>query len=100
MQPFDGTGNVSEQDQAKRAYDSDGLRLVMAARGAWADIRAMPNRVKTFPFSKWLYRRRNAVERYFNKLKHSRAIATRYDKRDDNFLASIRIWIRSFESVT
>ncbi len=35
----------------------------------------------------------------FNKLKHSRAVATRYDKRDDNFLASvqlasIRIWLR------
>ena len=61
MQPFDGTGNVSEQDQADRAYDSDALHHLMAERGAWADIRAMPNRVKTFPFSKWLYRRRNAV---------------------------------------
>ena len=56
-------------------------------------------------FSPFLYRYRNLVERFFNKLKHFRAIATRYDKRDDNFLASIqlaslRIWIRSYESVT
>lgn len=85
---------------ADRAYDSDRLRDDMAQRGAWANIRAMPNRVKTFPFSGWVYRQRNAVERYFNKLKHFRAIATRYDKRDDNFLASIqlasiRIWLRS-----
>jgi hypothetical protein len=34
-----------------------------------------------------------------------RAVATRYDKRDDNYiagvkLASIRIWMRSNESVT
>ena len=48
---------------------------------------------------------RNEVERFFNKLKHFRAVATRYDKRDDNFLASvqlasIRIWLRSYESVT
>ena len=90
---------------ADRAYDSDGLHHLMAERGAWANIRAMPNRVKTFPFSKWVYRQRNAVERYFNKLKHFRAIATRYDKRDDNFLASIqlasiRIWLRTYESVT
>jgi len=90
---------------ADRAYDSDGLRLLMTERGAWANIRAMPNRVKTFPFSKWVYRQRNAVERFFNKLKHFRAIATRYDKRDDNFLASIqlasiRIWLRTYESVT
>jgi transposase len=90
---------------ADRAYDSDGLRTAMAERGAWANIRPMPNRVKTFPFSPWVYRQRNEVERFFNKLKHFRAVATRYDKRDDNFLASIqlasiRIWLRSYESVT
>lgn len=90
---------------ADRAYDSDALREEMAGRGAWANIRTMPNRVKTFPFSGWVYRQRNAVERFFNKLKHFRAIATRYDKRDDNFLASvhlasIRIWLRTYESVT
>ena len=90
---------------ADRGYDSDSLRAAMAERGAWANIRAMPNRVRTFPFSQWVYRQRNAVERFFSKLKHFRAIATRYDKRDDNFLASIqlasiRIWLRSYESVT
>ena len=90
---------------ADRAYDSDALRAAMAERGTWANIRAMPNRVKIFPFSAWVYRQRNAVERFFNKLKHFRAVATRYDKRDDNFLASvqlaaIRIWLRSYESVT
>ena len=73
----------------------------MAGRGAWANVRAMPNRVKTFPFSAWVYRQRNAVERFFNKLKHFRAVETRYD----NFLApvqlaSVRIWLRGYESVT
>jgi hypothetical protein len=53
--------------------------LDMAERGAWANIRARPNRLKTFPFSHWVYRQRNALERIFNKLKHSRAVATRYD---------------------
>lgn len=28
-----------------------------------------------------MYRRRNEVERTINQLKHSRAVATRYDKR-------------------
>ncbi len=56
---------------ADRAYDADALRAAMAERGAWVNIRAMPNRVKTFPFSAWVYRQRNAVERFFNKLKHS-----------------------------
>ncbi|MEC9243473.1 MAG: IS5/IS1182 family transposase, partial [Pseudomonadota bacterium] len=63
------------------------LRAAMAERGTWANIRAMPNRVKTFPFSAWVYRQRNAVERFFNKLKHFRAIVTRYD----NFLASVQL---------
>lgn len=45
------------------------------------------------------------TERFFNKIKHYRAVATRYDKRDDNFLAtmrlaSIRIWLRFNESMT
>ena len=65
----------------------------------------MPNRKRIPPFSPFLYRYRNLVERFFNTLKHFRAVATRYDKRDDNFrasvqLASIRIWLRHNESVT
>jgi transposase len=90
---------------ADRAYDSDALRERLAERGAWANIRAMPHRIDPPAFSEWLYTQRNEVERFFNKLKHFRAIATRYDKRDDNYLASVklasvRIWLRFNESVT
>ncbi|KAB2732359.1 IS5 family transposase [Brucella intermedia] len=97
-----GSGQILLAD---RAYDSDNLRQSLKERGAWDCIRPMPNRVNIPAFSPWLYKQRNAVERFFNKLKHFRAIATRYDKRDDNFLASIqlasiRIWLRSYESVT
>ena len=49
----------------------------------------MTRRKTTQVFSKYLYRSRNLVERFFNKLKHFRANATRYDKRADDFLASI-----------
>ena len=89
---------------ADRAYDSNRLRDAMTERGAWANVRAMPHRLDPPAFSKWLYRQRNLVERFFNKLKHFRAVATRYDKRDDNYLASvklasIRIWLRFNESV-
>lgn len=97
-----GAGQVLLGD---RAYDSDALRSALASRGAWACIRPMPNRLKAPAFSGWLYKQRNAAERFFNKLKHFRAVATRYDKRDDNYLASvqlasIRIWLRTYESVT
>ena len=64
----------------------------------------MPGRKRKPIFSVFLYRYRNFVERFFNKLKQCRAVATRYDKRDDNFLASVqlasmRIWMRHSESV-
>ena len=95
-------GNVLLAD---RAYDSNALREWLAERGAWGNIRAMPNRLEPPAFSHWLYKQRNEVERFFNKLKHFRAVATRYDKRDDNYLASVklaslRIWLRFNESVT
>ena len=97
-----GRGNVLLAD---RAYDSDALRLDLAARGARANVKLMPNRVNLPPFNKRLYRKRNLVERFFNKLKHFRAIATRYDKRDDNYLAAIKLasartWMRFNESMT
>ena len=85
---------------ADKAYDSDAIRDLAKAKGAWANIPPKSNRKATFAFCKWLYRYRNLVERFFNKLKQFRGIATRYDKRADNFLAavklaSVRIWIRS-----
>lgn len=55
-------------------------------------------------FSGFLYSYRKLVERFFDKIKHDRAVATRYDKRADNFLAgaklaSIRIWTRLNKSI-
>lgn len=85
-------------------YDSDALRAVMAERGAWANIKPNPRRVNLPAFSQYLYRFRNLIERFFNKLKHFRAVATRYEKHDANYLAlvqlaAIRIWLRHNESV-
>jgi transposase len=90
---------------ADRAYDSDALRKTLAERGAWANVKPMPGRRNIPAFSDFLYRYRNLVERFFNKLKHYRAVATRYDKQAENYLAgvklaSIRIWMRFNESVT
>ena len=84
---------------ADRGYDSDALRSKMAERGAWANIKPMPNRVNVPSFSPWLYRYRNLVERFFSKLKHFRAIATRFEKHDANYLglvklAAAKIWMR------
>lgn len=54
-------------------------------------------------FSKRLYRERKLIERFFSKLEHFRRVATRDDKLAANFLAmvqlaSIRLWLRTYES--
>jgi transposase len=84
---------------ADRGYDSDALRARLAGHGAWANIKPMPGRVNVPAFSAYLYRFRNLVERFFNKLKHFRAVATRFEKHDANYLALVklaaaRIWMR------
>ena len=91
-----GTGQILLAD---RAYDSDALRNSLAERNAWANIKPMPGRVNIPAFSAFLYRYRNLVERFFNKLKHYRAVATRFEKHDANYLALVklaaaRIWMR------
>ena len=84
---------------ADRAYDSDALRVEMTARGVRANIRALPQRTRKPAFSHRLYKLRNAVERFFSKIKHYRAIATRYEKHPENYLALVklaaaRLWMR------
>src|SRR5918995_706991 len=88
---------------ADKAYDSNALREQAQEQDVWANIPPKSNRKGSFVFSSFLYRYRNLVERFFNKLKQFRGIATRYDKNPENFLAAIklvstRIWIRSYES--
>ena len=53
-----------------------------------------------FFFDAQEYKKRNIVERCINRLKQFRRVATRYDKRAQNYLAfitfaSILIWLRS-----
>jgi len=85
---------------ADKGYDTDAIRAKAAARKAWANIPPKANRKGTFVFSGWVYRQRNLVERFFNRIKQFRGIATRYDKDPNNFLAAVklvatRIWCAS-----
>ncbi|WP_373290540.1 IS5 family transposase, partial [Glycocaulis albus] len=68
---------------ADRAYDSDALRDSLKSRGAWGCIKPVSRRKNPPSFSPFLYRYRNLVERFFSKIKHFRAIATRYEKHAD-----------------
>ena len=85
---------------ADRGYDADWIRTLVSEQGAWANIPPKRNRKDAICFSPYLYRARNLVERFFNKIKQCRRIATRYDKLAANYLAfiklaSIRIWLRA-----
>jgi transposase len=88
---------------ADKAYDANAIREMIDGQGAWANIPPKSNRKDPICFSPYLYKARNLVERFFSKIKHFRRIATRYDKLAANYmamikLASIRIWLRSYES--
>jgi transposase len=88
---------------ADRGYDADWIRALAGEKGVWANIPPKRNRKEPICFSPYLYRRRNSVERFFNKIKQCRRIATRYDKLAANYLAfvklaSIRRWLGAHES--
>src|SRR5208337_4638694 len=57
-------------------------------KGAWANIPPKNNRSDPMCFSPYLYRARNRVERFFNRIKQCRRVATRYDRLAANSLPS------------
>jgi transposase len=86
-----------------KAYDANWLRDSIAEQGGRANIPPKTLRKSPICFSPWLYKQRNLIERFFNKLKYFRRIATRYDKLGSAFaamvqLACIRIRLRHYES--
>ncbi len=84
---------------ADKAYDSNALRQLIADIGAEAVIPSNRTRKVIIPHNADIYRHRNRIERCFNKLKHFRRFATRYDRRAIHFLAFIHLaaamlWMR------
>ena len=76
---------------ADKAYDSDALISFIRRRKARAVIPPRSNRVRFRWLDKTLYRERNKVERFFNRLKDFRCCATRFDKLDVSFLGMIHL---------
>jgi len=72
-----------------KGYDADRIRERLAADGIESVIPPLSTRSKKLPYDKELYRTRNRVERFFNKLKQFRRLATRYDKLAKTFLAAV-----------
>ena len=75
---------------ADKAYDSDDLRDQIRRQGAKPVI---PSRAGTRQrrYDKERYKHRNVVERFFNRVKHFRRIATRYEKTVINYLGFLSL---------
>ncbi len=92
-------GLAADATIADKGYDADHLCESIAETGAKVVIPPKRNRIVKRPYDAELYKERNVIERFFNKLKHFRRVATRYDKLLANFmgfvkLAAITIWLK------
>ncbi len=74
-----------------KAFDVDWLRAELDDRGAAAVIPPKANRKARISFDRDIYRWRHLIENTFAKLKEFRAVATRFDKTDDSFRATISL---------
>ena len=74
-----------------KAYDADLLIEMLHRRAITPVIPPKANRKVKRDCDFTLYRERNLAERFWNKIKHYRAIATRYDKLARNFLAAVHL---------
>lgn len=88
---------------ADKAYDAHAVRAFARSEGGWAIIPPRRTRKDLICVSPSLERARNRIERFFNRIKQCRRIATRYDKLAENFLAfrklaAVRLWVLVNES--
>ena len=83
--------NVLESAALDKGYDADRIREQLAYDGIEPVIPPINTRSKKLPYNRQLYRERNRIERFFNKLKQFRRIATRYDKLHRTFAAAVHL---------
>tara|TARA_R110002167_G_scaffold204404_7_gene408506 strand:+ start:1535 stop:1888 length:354 start_codon:yes stop_codon:yes gene_type:complete len=76
---------------ADKGYDSDSFVASIRASGASPVIPPRKNRTSPRDYDKVLYKERNLVERAFQKLKHYRRIATRYERVEKHYTAMLSL---------
>lgn len=84
-------GMDTDQVIADKGYDANHFVDAIEAKGATAVIPPRSNRKNLREYDRHQYKERNLVERFFNRIKQFRRIATRYEKLDVNFMAMINI---------
>ncbi len=84
-------GYQAEAVIADKGYDSDALVLKIEDSGSVVVIPPRRNRKVQRDYDANLYADGNKVERFFNRLKHYRRVATRYEKTARNYLAFVQV---------
>ena len=84
---------------ADKGYDSRAFRDLIKSKRMRVIIPSTRSRKRRIRYDREAYKLRNQVERCFNKLKHFRHIATRFDRLDCHYLAFLHlaatmIWLR------
>jgi transposase len=74
---------------ADKGYDSNALVDAIKAKGGEAVIPPKQNRLEQREYDADLYKERNLVERFINRIKQFRRVATRYEKTARNFLSFV-----------
>ncbi len=69
------------QGEALLGDDSDPFRKILLEKGITPVIPGRKSRKVTIQYDEHTYKKRNAVERFFGRIKEFRRIATRYDKK-------------------
>lgn len=92
-------GWCSDYVLGDKGYDSDRVIEQLAVKGVVAVIPPRSNRKVQREYDQHLYKDRNLIERFFNKVKHFRRIATRYEKTMLSYLsmlylAASLIWLK------
>lgn len=77
---------------ADKAYGSRRIRQQIADDGALAVIPSKSNERAPVPHDPVLYAHRNVVERFFCRMKDMRRLATRFEKKAQNFLSMIQLF--------
>lgn len=85
------TGFLADYVIADKGYDSDAFVEAIEEQGAKAVIPPRRMRKEQRAYDKALYKDRNLVERCFQKLKHYRRIATRYEKLARNYMSMLSL---------
>jgi len=84
---------------ADKGYDANDFVKAIEASGATAVIPPRRNRKISRGYDTEIYKKRNLVERFFQKIKNFRRIATRYERLSRNYLSMLQlaatmIWLK------